>query len=256
MNTITNISSAYQNQNKINLSNNIESNILPFSIPTRSKNISNAKSKSYKSVNNTVQPIKDKADIERAKAYFHNTPSRYNAIHIRNYCLFVLGINVARRIGDLLGMKIFEVIDSKGKFSYDGWIEITEQKTGKKATFQLHPYVQDAIKEYLLSLDSYNSNDYLFASRKINKHGEYRLAPESAWRIMNDMSKALEFDFNVGTHTLRKTKVYQTIIANKNDPYIVAAMSNELNHDSIKTTYRYCGYDKDVRSKLYMENPL
>lgn len=222
-------------------------------VSTQAKNTN--RSKTHKQ-SKTVQPMKDIEDIERAKGYFHDTPSRYNAIHIRNYCLFILGINVARRIGDLLGMKINEVIDEKGRFSYDGWIEITEQKTGKPATFQLHPYVQEAIREYLNTLKNYNMDDYLFASRKINKEGEYRLDPKSAWRIMNDMSKALELNYNVGTHTMRKTKVYQTIQANKNDPYIVASISNELNHSSVGVTYRYCGFDKEVRSHLYMDNPL
>jgi integrase len=218
--------------------------------PEKTKVINN-KSNNKNNSPSTVQPLKNKEDIEKAKQYFHDTPSRYSGLNLRNYCLFILGINTGRRISDLLNLKIGDIINKKGKFK--DWIEIREQKTKKLAEFQIHPYVREGILEYLNSIDSYSLDDYLFKSNKGNNSPISRV---QAYRIIDDMSKALNLNVNVGTHTLRKTYAYQKIHANKNDPYIVASISSELNHRDIKTTYHYCGFDREIRSHLYMDDPV
>jgi len=72
-----------------------------------------------------------------------------------------------------------------------------------------------------------------------------------AWRIISDMGKELELG-NLGTHSMRKTFGYQIMQANKNDPYILATVSEMFNHSSEKITRRYIGLDDEVKRDIYM----
>jgi integrase len=228
--------------------------LYPIQVQVKDNKNKNKVNKNNTNKNTTVQPIKNQSDIERARHYFHDNIKRYSNIHLRNYCLFVLGINVARRIGDLLKLTVGDIIDTtSGVGAFKEWIEIREEKTNKIATFQIHPYVREAISEYLLSLDTYNQYDFLFKSRE----GQNKpITRNMAWKIMSDMSTDLNLGVNVGTHTLRKTWAYTKIQQNIDNPYIVAEISNELNHKDIKTTFKYCGYDKEERSHIYMDQAV
>jgi integrase len=205
--------------------------------------------------NGTVQPIKNKEDIERAKQYFHdtrNTDCRYNNsnLNLRNYCLFVLGINIGRRISDMLSLRIGDFLDVKlGKIKDS--IRLKEGKTNKYVTVFLNDNVKEAINEYLLSSYStgYNSDDYLFKSRQ----GDNRpITRNMADKIIKDMGNELGLG-NLGTHSMRKTFGYQIIQNNKdNDPYIMATLSEMFNHSSEKITRRYIGIDDEVKRDIYM----
>ena len=69
-----------------------------------------------------VQPIRDKKQLEAMKKIL-------KATSIRDYCLFILGINSGLRISDLLTLKVSDVTDEKGKIK--DRISLREQKTGK-----------------------------------------------------------------------------------------------------------------------------
>jgi integrase len=55
-----------------------------------------------------VQPIRDKKALENMKKLLR-------ANSLRDYCLFVLGINSGLRISDLLTLRISDVTDDRGK---------------------------------------------------------------------------------------------------------------------------------------------
>lgn len=65
---------------------------------------------------NFVQPIRDPEQIQQLKDYFKEKS-------IRNYILFVMGINTGLRISDILKLKVGDV---KGSY-----ISMREKKTGK-----------------------------------------------------------------------------------------------------------------------------
>lgn len=69
-----------------------------------------------------VQPIRNKKALETMKRIL-------KASNIRDYCLFVLGINSGLRISDLLTLKVLDVYDDKGKIK--DRIVIREKKTNK-----------------------------------------------------------------------------------------------------------------------------
>ncbi|MDF2547735.1 MAG: site-specific recombinase XerD [Anaerosolibacter sp.] len=95
---------------------------------------------------NTVEPIRDKKKIDAIKKYL------LGAGKIRDYCLFVLGINTGLRVSDLLDLKWSDVLDEKKKFK--DHIYIREGKTGKEKKFPINESAQDGLKRLLK--DQYN----------------------------------------------------------------------------------------------------
>jgi len=75
-----------------------------------------------------VEPIRDRKKIDDIKKIL-------KATNLRNYCLFILGINSDLRICDLLNLKIKDVLDEKRKIK--DRITIREQKTGKVKNFPI-----------------------------------------------------------------------------------------------------------------------
>ena len=103
-----------------------------------------------------VQPIRDKKKIEDMKKMLKSN-------NLRDYCLFVLGINSGLRISDLLNLKISDVVEGK---KIKDRISLREQKTGKVKDFPIGATSVKALKEYLDTWD-FTYEDYLFKSRKV-----------------------------------------------------------------------------------------
>lgn len=90
----------------------------------------------------SVDPIRDEKKIQTMKSYLKGK-------NVRDYALFVVGINVALRITDLLALKWADVLDEKGKFKE---ICLLEGKTKKERRIQLNRPSQRALEELLGSL--------------------------------------------------------------------------------------------------------
>ncbi len=102
-----------------------------------------------------VQPIRDVKQIETIKKLLRLRS-------LRDYCLFVLGINSGLRISDLLKLRISDVSE-RGKIK--DRIRLREKKTNKFKDFPLSNSTKSALKEYLKTRE-YNENEPLFISRK------------------------------------------------------------------------------------------
>jgi integrase len=212
--------------------------------------------------NGTVLPIKDKQDILRAKEYFLDEGNfRYDYQSYRNYCLFVLGINIARRIGDMINLKICDVIENYNSedFTFTVKDKITiehEEKTGKKATLYLSEEVKDAIRYYVGYLinksnkTSFDTTGYLFSTRQ-----SAQMTRNQAWKIMKDMGDELGIE-HMGTHSMRKTKGYQYMMDNKGDYYALARLSKAYGHSKQEITLDYCGLDDEEMKDLYLGHVL
>lgn len=218
-----------------------------------------------------VEPIKDLEDIKAAKEYFLTQETRWqaNPTNLRNYMMFVVNINNALRISDLLTLKVGEVvIDSKrselaGTLTVDDIRDelfIAESKTGKTRYVFFGEGSKEAIVMYLNALPSWHADDYLFSSRQ-KKDGQNKpISRQMAWNIVNKMGKAIsegrDKQLHLGTHSMRKTFGYQRVKANEDDPMIIAEVSDMYNHSSIKTTYRYLGLDTESKRELCVANEL
>jgi integrase len=148
-----------------------------------------------------VQPIRDKKKIEAMKKILSTSNNGK-----RDALMFIMGINSALRISDILLLKISDVLDNKGKPKL--FVELREGKTEKSKRFPMAINVQKAITEYLQGYNgSYDKP--LFASRKANAEGNYKaISRQQAYEIINKAAVAVSINENIGTHTLRKTFAY------------------------------------------------
>lgn len=238
-------------------------NIIPFPVKRDTKVKRNV---SGERPHEAVEPIKDLEDIKAAKQYLLNQEPRWqaNPTNLRNYMMFVVNINNALRISDLLSLRIGEVLYKVNEcVSTDNVrdeVFITESKTGKTRYVFFGQGSKEAIANYLNALPSWNAGDYLFSSRQ-KKNGENKpITRQMAWNIINKMGKAISADrekeLHLGTHSMRKTFGYQRIKANEDDPMIIAEVSDMYNHSSIQTTYRYLGLDTESKRELCVGNEL
>jgi len=193
-----------------------------------------------------VQPIRDPKKIEAMKKVLKSTS-------LRDYCLFVLGINSGLRISDLLSLSISDVMNGN---KIKDRISIREQKTrkrnkegqvikeGKVKDFPLGDTSRKALKEYLDSRGEVEPDDPLFASRK----GEKAITRQRVWTILNETAKTVGIDENIGTHTLRKTFAYQAYKQGAD----ISRIQDLLNHSSQKVTLRYMGITQDEKDDIYL----
>ena len=185
------------------------------------------------SLQKEVEPIKNTRDINKIKQYLYGKPNK------RDYCIFVVGINVGLRAGDLLSLKIKDVTDGNTIFDT---VTIKEQKTGKTRNFALNKNAKESIQIYINSLADYDFGDYLFKSRKGGHLGVRPLH-----HIIKTLTKDLGIKGNFGTHTLRKTMAYHRYI----NKVPLETLQKLLNHSSSAITLRYIGITQKVIIDCY-----
>lgn len=184
-----------------------------------------------------VQPIRSLKQIETIKKLLEQQS-------LRDYCLFVLGINSGLRISDLLKLRISDVAE-KGKVK--DRIRLRENKTNKFKDFPISDNAKSAIREYLKSRQ-YNENEPLFISRK-NKGFLLR---QRAYKILNEVARSIGIKEKIGTHTLRKTFGYHAY----NSGYDIAIIQKLFNHSSPSVTLRYIGITQDEMDDVYLSLDL
>ena len=182
-----------------------------------------------------VEAIKNVRDISKIKQFLLGKKSK------RDYLLFVLGINTGLRIGDLLSLKVADVIDEAGNIKRA--VNIVEQKTRKQKEFELNKSAREAIRLYLEELDISDGSIYLFESRK----GENAITTRSAHKIIKTTLRELGIKGNYGTHSLRKTFGYHRY----NSGVKVETLQKVFNHSSSTVTLRYIGIDREVICDAY-----
>lgn len=179
-----------------------------------------------------VEPIRDKKQIEAMKRYLKGT-------NLRDYLLFVLGINSGLRISDLLSLRVEEVRNADR-------VAIRERKTGKMKDFPLGLACKKAIQDYI-KLSGLISGP-LFPSRK----GTAALGRIQAYRILNESAKAVGIKEAIGTHTLRKTFGYHAY----KQGIDITRIQKLLNHSCPSETLRYIGITKDELDDIYIKLDL
>jgi integrase len=173
---------------------------------------------------NTVQPIRNKRDISRMKS----------ALNGRDKLLFIIGINSALRISDLLTLKVGDI---RGKNT----LTVYESKTKKTKHFRLNSSVVRAISE-LIPKEAGDS-DWLFPSRKRGQP----ISRVQAYRILNTAAQRVGIDYKFGTHSMRKTFGYFA----HQQGVDLALIQTILNHASQRETLRYIGVEQDDIDDVY-----
>lgn len=178
-----------------------------------------------------VEPIRDRKKIAQIKNQLRGQ-GRY-----RDLLLFVVGINTALRISDLLQFQVGQFVDDTGEIKKRFWIK--EQKRGKRHEITINQSIREALIEYL---DAYpyvlkNSTNYLF----FNPKTQQPIKRGQAWKFITAICKQVGLRGNFGTHSLRKTWGYHARIQGVD----LALIMYKLNHNSIAYTKRYLGITDD-----------
>jgi len=156
--------------------------------------------------------------------------------------LFVMGINTALRIGDLLSLSVGDVTDDKGKVLEV--ICLKEHKTGKLKQLPVNESLKNALSDYLSTYPNRKRSAPLFFSQKGNT-----LSRSQAWRTLKAAGKSAGLQ-NIGTHSLRKTFGYHVYNKSGGDIGLVQKL---LNHSVSKNTLQYIGIDREKMDNVYME---
>ncbi|MGG0278123.1 tyrosine-type recombinase/integrase [Bacillus rhizoplanae] len=190
-----------------------------------------------------VQPIKNKRDIKKLTTYL-------KATNVRNYAIVVVGMNVLLRAGDLLSLRWNDVLEDENTFKRRIWI--TEEKTEKTREVRFNDACIEALILLKESIKNFNTDEYIFSSRKANKNGEKKLDVKALHRIIKDTCRELNIRGNYGTHTLRKTGAYHIYTDNiASNPTIISYLQKILNHSSQSTTLRYIGIEAEEIDNIF-----
>lgn len=181
-----------------------------------------------------VQPIRDKRKIEAMKKVLKSES-------VRDYALFVLGINSGLRISDLLALSVGDVTTETGNIKER--ITLKENKTGKTKDFPIGTSAHKALKEYL-DTSSLETTSPLFLSRK----GTKAIRREQAYRILNNAARTVGIKDKIGTHTLRKTFAYHAYKSG----YDLSMIQKLLNHSAPSVTLRYIGITQEEMDDVYL----
>lgn len=185
-----------------------------------------------------VEPIRDRKKIDAMKRYLSSSP--------RDYLLFVIGINTAFRVSDLLTLRYCDVMDLiDGKVRLFDYFQLKETKTKKNNKVVMTKGVQRALGDYIEDHFEGDLNEYIFKSRKRDKQGKTQaINRKSAWRIIQTAAEQLGLR-NIGGHSLRKTFAYHQYRAGTD----IVLLQDMLNHSSPSVTLRYIGITQDEKDR-------
>ena len=163
------------------------------------------------------------------------------------YLIFVISCNLARRIGDTLSLQWKHFYDTKtGRIRKD-LLEIIEDKTDKLANPHINTAVKNAIVKYLAETNvvpsENNYENYVFTQVSGNYKGRVMTA-DGYRKCLKKAAVALGIDYNVGTHSTRKTFGMLSRMLHAGDYDSMALLGVIYNHRDEKTTRRYTGLTK------------
>jgi integrase len=182
-----------------------------------------------------VEPIRDPEKIAEIKKILEQKRRR-------DKLLFIMGINMALRIGDLLSLSVGDILDGTGQISRT--IHLREQKTGKSKRLPINSSVKSALTNYLAERAGCDPAEPLFLSQKGGT-----LSRSQAWRILKEAGESVGLK-NIGTHSLRKTFGYHVYKKSGGDIGLVQKL---MNHAESRVTLRYIGIDGEKLDNTYME---
>lgn len=183
---------------------------------------------------NFVEPIRDRKKIAQIKNLLRGER------RFRDLLLFVVGINTALRISDLLELQVGHFLDDHQHIKQRFWIK--EQKRGKRQEVVVNASIRDALEEYFSAYPELivDQNNFIFFNTKVNGFMQ-PIRRGQAWKIITTICQQVGLCGNYGTHSLRKTWGYHARMQGVD----LALIMHKLNHESIAYTKRYLGITDD-----------
>ena len=183
---------------------------------------------------NFVEPIRDRKRIAQIKNQLRGE-GRY-----RDLLLFVVGINTALRISDLLQLRVSHFMDEHNHIRRRSVIK--EEKRGKRQEIVINDSIREALDEYLSAYPGITSDpdNFVFFNSRANTFRE-PIKRGQAWKFITSICADIGLRGNFGTHSLRKTWGYHARMSGVD----LALIMYKLNHASLAYTKRYLGITDD-----------
>jgi integrase len=183
---------------------------------------------------NFVEPIRDRKKLAQIKNLLRGQE------RFRDLLLFVVGINSALRISDLLELKVAHFLDEQGKIRQRFWIK--EQKRSKRQEVVINESIREALKEYWSAYPGIKEKqeNYIFFNPEFNDYS-HPIKRGQSWKFITSICREVGLRGNFGTHSLRKTWGYHARMQGVD----LALIMHKLNHESIAYTKRYLGITDD-----------
>jgi integrase len=180
---------------------------------------------------NTVIPVRSRDKIETIK----------KILSLRDRLMFIIGINSALRVSDLLTLRVGDVRDPDGKLKPE--IVLREKKTGKEKRFPINEAIMKELKKFLQP--DWPDDRPLFKSRKGSNNAITR---KQAHEILSKAGKQIGIE-NLGTHSMRKTFGLHAYLQSGGNLGLVQKL---LNHSSSGDTLRYIGIEQEQLNAIYL----
>ena len=208
--------------------------------------------------------LKSREDLEKLKNFFlnyDNGTARYSP-NYRNFALVVFATNCGRRAGDILKLKIGDVmfINSKGELEFHKQLYISEQKTSKTSHIYLNGAMKDALdlyftKDEVRNRTVFNLEQPLFMSRQKDKNGKPKSISLRVYNYALTLAKEkCGFEGRISSHTCRKTfgrLIFESESKNGNGNMSLAVLQKLFRHSSSETTLTYLNITEDEQNKLF-----
>jgi integrase len=215
----------------------------------------NVKSNSKKDRDN-VQPYKEE-DVPKMVKYFKNLMEEANndedyQIRFRNLTLYVMGLNIALRVSDLVSLKWSDVFDKRWDFLDGKKIAPKKQnridKDGKKhvkhVLLKFNDSFKRAVSEYKDYMKPTNIDSYIFSSRQ-NPKGHIKPATVSI--ILTTAADAIGINYSTNTHSMRKFFARVRYDHSTEKDKTLVELMVLFGHSSTKVTRHYiCITDEEI----------
>ena len=200
-----------------------------------------------------AQPIRTQDDFQAIANYLRTTGNARN--RQRNYTVFVCGITLGLRVGDLLRLTIGDVYDI-GAMTTRSHLTIINQKTHKRTTDMITPLAARAITALVDEIRTANNGALdpawpLFQSQRGTRScGTITPLSESqVYRFLTKAAAACNISGHISTHSMRKTYGYvaNSTLAQKGLPaaQIMETLQAKFHHSDQSTTMRYIGLQQE-----------
>lgn len=193
---------------------------------------------------NFVEPIRDRKRIAQIKNLLRGQG------RFRDLLLFVVGVNTALRISDVLRLRISDFLDEQQCIRHRFWIR--EQKRGKRHEVVVNESIREAFAEYLGAHPAVagSPEHFVFFNTKTNNYRE-PIKRGQAWKFITGICREVGLHGNYGTHSLRKTWGYHA----RQQGVDLALIMHKLNHASLAYTKRYLGItDAELEAVIHRLN--
>lgn len=228
----------------VDRSENAYGHMRVIEFPTQKKQTNNNKKKGRKS---EVYPFQLE-DTKKMIAYFEEKEMWLQ------YLLFVMGCNMARRVGDTLTLTWEHLYNPQNGNLRDDILEIAEDKTDKLANPRINSACRKAIEKYIektgVKPEKNNYHEYVFL-QLTGTHKGTVITSDGYRKALKKAAEAVGITYNVGTHSPRKTFGMLSRMIHPNDYDSMELLQTIYNHSDTKTTKHYIGLTKQKVDQYY-----